>query len=127
VELMRGRAAEAIGAFERLRTLQGDSAATEVAFAQAEAVGGARDRAEERIDRLRARRGAGVYVPAFELAKAELALGRRERAAAELRRAFAERDHSLAFLLVDPAMSAMRDHPTVGSLAGKLGLSRAEG
>ena len=122
VALARGRGAEAIAAFERMRLLQGDGPATDLALAQAEAVAGARDRAEERIDGLVARRGAGTYVPAFELAKAELALGRRERAAAELRRAFDERDHSLAFLLVDPGLAAMRDHPTVSTLAGRLRL-----
>jgi tetratricopeptide (TPR) repeat protein len=124
VELARGRHAEAIASLERASALLEGGTIAEAALAHAQATAGATDAAEERLTRLRAVRHAGSYVPAYDLARVELALGRPAGALKELRTALAERGHSLAFLLVDPQMAALREHPETRAIARTIGLTR---
>jgi len=72
------------------------------------AVAGARGVAAALLRRLEARGDSGRYVPAYEIAKARLALGDRPGALAWLDRARRERSHSLVFLRVDPHLAPLR-------------------
>ena len=122
-QLARGAWDAAIRAFERLAALD-PGATAELALAAAYAGAGATHAAEERLAAQRARQRAGAYVPAYELAKVELALGRPAIAVTELRRAYQEHAHQLAFLLVDPLLAPLRDHGAVRELASRIGLRR---
>ena len=61
--------------------------------------------------------------PSFEIAKAYLALGDRAAALRWLERAFQERSHSMALLLVDPQLSDLRDDSEFIRLARRVGLN----
>jgi hypothetical protein len=79
-------------------------------------VAGARGEAAALLRRLEARGAGGRYVPAYEIAKAHLALDDRSRALAWLERAREERSHSLVFLRVDPHLAPLRADPRFGRL-----------
>lgn len=64
------------------------------------------------------------YLPAYELAKLHLALGEPDAAIDWLRRAHAERSHSIVFLHVDPQLDALRRDPRFTELAAQLTTSR---
>ena len=61
------------------------------------------------------------YVPAFELAKAYLALGDERQTLNYLNKSYEQRSHSMAFLMVDPQLDEIRDHPEFKELARKVG------
>ena len=61
------------------------------------------------------------YVPPWELALVEIALGERERAFAELERAFDDAYWRMLYLRVDPKLDTLRDDPRFEALVGRLG------
>ena len=63
---------------------------------------------------------ADDYVPAYEIAKAYLGLGRLDKVAAWLERAINERSHSMVFLQVDPQLEAFRNTPLFAELTERV-------
>jgi hypothetical protein len=69
----------------------------------------------------RATRG---YVPKYEVAKVELALGRRDRALDLLERAYDERSHSMVFLGIDPQLAELHGSARFERLIEQVGAAR---
>src|SRR5262245_3505439 len=65
------------------------------------------------------------YVSAYSLASVHAALGDTERALGLLERAYEQRDWSLAFLAVDPAMDSLASQARFQKLVRRLGLEPA--
>jgi hypothetical protein len=65
----------------------------------------------------------GAYVPRYELAKVELALGHRDTALRALGRAYHERSLGLAFLRTDPHLAPLRATGSVDQMAHDMGLA----
>jgi tetratricopeptide (TPR) repeat protein len=114
--LWAGWAEEAAGryaaALEHLAAAVDLSAGSAVALAslgRAQALAGDPRAARQTLARLHQAHRA--YLPSYELAKLHLALGERDAAIDWLRRAHAERSHSIALLSVDPQLDALRDDP----------------
>ncbi len=82
---------------------------------------GRRQDANEMISRLR-KIAKTQYVMSSRIASIYGALGERDKAFAELERAFAERDWDLHRLKVDPFMDPLRDDPRFNELLRKIGL-----
>lgn len=64
------------------------------------------------------------YLPSYELAKLHLALGEPDAAIDWLRRAHAERSHSVVFLHVDPQLDALRRDPRFLEIATRIAAAR---
>lgn len=118
-----GRIAEEIDDLGRAVQLSGGSAISNAALARARALSGERDLARAMLRELEKRGGAG-YVPSFEIAKIHEALGDRASALQWLRRAYAQRSHSMVFLAVDPQLSNLRNDPEFRRLVREVGLDR---
>lgn len=65
-----------------------------------------------------------AYQPAYEVGKAWLALGERERALDWLERAFEQRSHSMVFIRVDPQLEVLKNDPRFEALADRVGPAR---
>jgi TolB-like protein/DNA-binding SARP family transcriptional activator/Tfp pilus assembly protein PilF len=117
------RAAEAVTLMERAVTLTNRSAPFVASLARARAVAGDSAGACELLGELgdRARRG---YVPRYEVAKVELALGQRDRALDLLERAYAERSHSMVFLGIDPQLAELHGSARFERLIEQVGAAR---
>ena len=90
-------------------------------LAQALAVAGRKDEAEEMLRELVAVR-AHRYVPAFQLALTCGSLGEMDRAFAHLQEALDERGWQLVFLGRDPRLDALRDDPRFDDFLKKVGV-----
>ncbi|WP_226703673.1 tetratricopeptide repeat protein [Microbulbifer elongatus] len=113
VYLWRGWTLEAMGdlagAVEALREnveRSGGSAIGVASLARALALKGDTKNALALLDELSIQ---DAYLPAYELAKAHLALGDSETAEQWLTRAYTQRSHSMVFLDVDPQLAEIRD------------------
>jgi eukaryotic-like serine/threonine-protein kinase len=62
------------------------------------------------------------YVSPYELAKVHVALGEQSKAFAELERAADERSAHLVFLLIDPELAPLQNHPRFRAVADRVGL-----
>ncbi|MBN8429949.1 tetratricopeptide repeat protein [Microbulbifer salipaludis] len=62
----------------------------------------------------------GAYLPAYEMAKAYLALGESAAAQQWLQRAVVQRSHSMVFLNVDPQLAAIRGSTEFRELAARV-------
>jgi hypothetical protein len=62
-------------------------------------------------------------VPAYEIAKLQLALGEPALAMTWLRRAHEQRSHSIVFLDVDPELAELRDTPDFQALVATAGVA----
>jgi TolB-like protein/Tfp pilus assembly protein PilF len=102
-----GRAGEAIPVLERALRMQPYNAMAEAERARAHAFSSRTDEARAILQRLE-RRGTEKYVPSYEIATIHIALGDHDAALERLRRAAAERAHSIAFLAVDPRLDPLR-------------------
>jgi TolB-like protein/DNA-binding SARP family transcriptional activator/tetratricopeptide (TPR) repeat protein len=118
-----GRPAEALTMLNRAAELSKRSPIVLAALGRAHALAGDVSAAKRIADELQ--RGRPGYVPAYELAKLQLALGHRAEALALLRRAHAERSHSLVFLAVDPQLDRLRSDPAFRALAAETGVTAA--
>jgi DNA-binding winged helix-turn-helix (wHTH) protein/TolB-like protein/Tfp pilus assembly protein PilF len=101
-----GRYADAVRHLTEAVRLSSDGAVALASLGRAQAL--ARDPAGARQTLAKLHRTHGAYLPAFEVAKFHLALGERDEAIAWLRRAHAERSHSIVFLSVDPQLDLLR-------------------
>ncbi len=110
-----GRLAEALAALEKAADLSGRSAEAVGGLGRALAATGRTDEARAllaELERMRRER----YVPASLPAVVHLTLGDRAAALAELERALAERDKSLALLGVEPKLDPLRGDPAFAAL-----------
>ena len=114
-----GEVAAAQRLIERAVRLSGGTPLTRVALAHVLATAGRRDSARAVLTGL-VKEGER-YVPAYEIAKAYLALGEREAALRWLERAHEERAHSMAFLAVDPQLDPLQGVPAFEALRRKVG------
>jgi tetratricopeptide (TPR) repeat protein len=101
-----GRYADAVRHLTEAVHLSSDGAVALASLGRAQALAGDRAGALQTLAKLN--RTHGAYRPAFEVAKLHLALGERDEAIAWLRRAHAERSHSIVFLSVDPQLDLLR-------------------
>ena len=117
-----GRRDEARQAIGRAVSLSGGSVLTRLALAHVLAGSGsaARDSAIAIAREVEDRAADGEYVPSYEIAKVHLALGARATAMRWLERAAEERSHSMAYLLVDPQLAALRGDPSFERLAARI-------
>jgi TolB-like protein/Tfp pilus assembly protein PilF len=102
---------QAIAMHRQLVTTSDSSSSALAALARTLAVAGAAPEATLLLARLDARERAGQYVPAYDIAKIHVALGQSDTAFAWLRKARAQRSHSMMFLKVDPAFRTLRSDP----------------
>jgi len=113
-----GQTAEALevlgGAVERSNR----SAIHLAALARTHALRGGRSEAE----RLLAEIERGRTVPAYDVAKVYLALGRRDAALRWLERAYQQRSHSMVLLRVDPQLQPLRGDAAFEQLVRRVGL-----
>lgn len=119
--LWRSLAREELGQYdaqlddvERAVTLSGGSAISTAAMSRALALSGQRERARETLRALEAKSGA--YLPAYDVAKAYVALGEHDTAIRWLERAYAQRSHSMVFVAVDPQLKPLRSAPAYDRL-----------
>ena len=110
-----GRHAEAVAHLTEAVRLSSDAAVALASLGRAQALAGDPGAARQTLAELH--RAHGAYLPAYELAKLHLALGDRDEAFVWLRRALAERSHSIVFLDVDPQLDLLRDDPRFAALA----------
>lgn len=103
---MLGDSAAAIRELETAAQLSGRGSVFVSALAHAYARGGQRAHALELLAELTSPRQR--YVPSYEVAQVEAALGNTTQALSWLVRAFEERSHSIVFLRVDPALDPLR-------------------
>jgi tetratricopeptide (TPR) repeat protein len=118
--LEMGRKDDAVVALRKAVALMPGSAAYQATLAHALAVTGDDDGARSILRTIRRRRGA-VYVPPYEMAKAHLALGERERALKLLESAYREKSHSMTMLRVDPQLMPLHEDPRFLRLAERVG------
>jgi DNA-binding SARP family transcriptional activator/TolB-like protein/Tfp pilus assembly protein PilF len=104
-----GRLDHAIRLLEHALSLSPESALTEAALAHAYATAGRSADARAKLRELLAVEER--YIPAFEVAKAHLALGEVDTALEWLDRARLQRSHSIAFLRVDPQLAPLQNDP----------------
>lgn len=122
--LWAGVAEEALGRHEKAYKYledtvvrSGGSGISIAALARLQALRGERQESERLLTELTAVEG---YVPAYEIAKAYLALEKSDQALAWLRRAYNERSHSMVFIAVDPQLDAIRDNVEFIRLAAQV-------
>ena len=127
--LWAGWAEEAAGrhyaAVEHLATavkLSSEGAVALASLGRAEALAG--DPAAARRTLTRLHQVHASYLPSYELAKLHLALGEPDAAIDWLRRAHAERSHSIVFLHVDPQLDALRRDPRFLEIATRIAAAR---
>ncbi len=113
-----GRHDDAIRLLEKSLALSPGSSIVEAALARANAAAGRRRRAAELLDGLLA---GERYVPAYEVAKVHLGMGRPDQALEWLEKAYGQRSHSMAFLKVDPQLAPLRPHPGFQELLRRVG------
>jgi DNA-binding winged helix-turn-helix (wHTH) protein/TolB-like protein/Tfp pilus assembly protein PilF len=113
-----GRHAEAVHHLTEAVRLSSDGAVALASLGRAQALAGDRAGALQTLTKLN--RTHGAYQPAFEVAKVHLALGHRDEAMAWLRRAHAERSHSIVFLGVDPQLDLLRQDPRFVELESRI-------
>ena len=65
------------------------------------------------------------YVSPFDVGMIHLGLGDRESALSWLERAYAERDHQMVFLRVDPRLDALRSSAGFARLIERMGFDRS--
>ena len=68
--------------------------------------------------------GKTRYIRRYYIASIYATLGDRDKAFAELEKAYADRDSFLGRLLEDPFMDPLRDDPRFADLLGRIGLSK---
>lgn len=108
----------ALGMLREAVARSGGSAISTASLARLHALRGERDEAERLLAEILT---SDDYVPAYEIAKAYLALGQTEQAQEWLDRAFEQRSHSLVFLRVDPQLKALQNDAAFLRLVGQLG------
>jgi TolB-like protein/Tfp pilus assembly protein PilF len=119
---LAGRYGEAIAMLQKAAELSERSAIALTALGRAHALSGDPQAARRIVEELR--RDHARYLPAYEMAKLQLALGDSSEALQWLRRAFEQRSHSLVFLAVDPQLDPLRSDPGFRELVVKTAADR---
>jgi DNA-binding winged helix-turn-helix (wHTH) protein/TolB-like protein/tetratricopeptide (TPR) repeat protein len=117
-----GRHQDAVRHLTEAVRLSADGAVALASLGRAQARAG--DMAGARQTLATLHRTQAAYLPAFEVAKFHLALGDRDEAIGWLRRAHAERSHSIVFLSVDPQLDLLRDDARFVELESRIASSR---
>jgi eukaryotic-like serine/threonine-protein kinase len=112
----QGKLDEAIAILE---PISGSSLNRKSSLGHAYAVAGKVDRARSILTSLR-EAAAAKYVPSYWFALVYAGLGERDRALRYLERAYEERSTVLAYVLIDPRLSSLRDDPRFLALARRL-------
>jgi TolB-like protein/Tfp pilus assembly protein PilF len=112
-----GRHDEALTMLEEALERSGGTGISMASLARLHALRGETSRARSLLSGLEA---DDAYVPAYEIAKAHLALGEHELALEWLERAVEERSHSMVFVKVDPQLDALRDNPRFRELIDRV-------
>jgi serine/threonine-protein kinase len=114
-----GRAAAAVSAAEETARLSRRSVSSLGFLGHAYAVAGWSDQARQVLHEL-----MGIaetrYVSQYDLALIHLGLGEADGAIAWLERGYAERDHQMIFLKVDPRLDALRERRDFGRLMERM-------
>ena len=123
--LWSGWALEALGDYDaaleslsEARRRSGGSGISLASLARLRALRGEPDEARRLLSEIIE---ADRYVPAYEVAKAWLALGNRDEAYRWFEQAFEHRSHSLVFLKVDPQLESEHGRPEFESLVERVG------
>ena len=111
--------------FDHAVRLSGGSTLHAALRARGLALAGRRDEARALLEELQSRHGTD-YLPPYELAKVQSALGETDAALQSLERAYEHRSHSIAFLAVDPQLAPLRSHPRFQQLLRRAGLGRTQ-
>lgn len=111
---------QAIAEFQQAVALGGGSLLMKAHLGHAYAIAGDRAQAQQILNELQAR-AAQAYVPAYLAAVIYAGLGDKDRAFAELEKAYEARDEFLVYLKTDPRLVPLRADPRFGSLAQRLG------
>ncbi|HUP57715.1 MAG TPA: tetratricopeptide repeat protein, partial [Bdellovibrionota bacterium] len=106
--LMKGDHPRALEVLRAAAARAPESAMVRAALAQALARAGRTDDARKLRAELEA---AGSYVPSYDIAAIDLALGERQRALANLEKAYEERSYHVVFAALDPSFSAIAEEP----------------
>ncbi|TXS94189.1 hypothetical protein FV139_11365 [Parahaliea maris] len=112
-----GRPDEAVVVLREADRLSAAGGIFRASLARTLALSGQRDEAQSLLTGLVR---SGDYLPSYEVAKAWLALGERDKAYSWLRRALAERSHSMVFLGIDPQWQAARDDAAYKSILAEV-------
>jgi serine/threonine-protein kinase len=113
----QGRSTQAIALLE---PIVGSSMLRQSSLGHAYAVAGRTDRARRVLARLQ-EASVRSYVPAYWFAVVHAGLGDRDAALRDLERAYEERSTVLAYVLIDPRLASLRDHPRFLALERRLG------
>ncbi|MFM7281554.1 MAG: tetratricopeptide repeat protein, partial [Planctomycetia bacterium] len=116
--LAAGRTAEAIAALEWAVTLSKRGALFVADLAAAKAIAGDAAGARVLLDEVL----SATPVPAYEIAKVQLALGDKPQAIRWLQRAFEQRAHSMVFLRMDRQLKPLHGEPEYEALAKQVGI-----
>ena len=113
----QGRPDEAIALLE---PISATSLNRKSSLGHAYGIAGRTAQARSVLDTLRAR-AARSYVPSYYFALVHAGLGERDPALQYLERAYQERSTVLAYLLIDPRLAPLRDHPRFVALVRRMG------
>jgi serine/threonine-protein kinase len=123
VSLDRGISADAIAGFEQAREFSGGNSEAIAMLGVALAAAGKMDGAREILQQLQSL-SSTRYVPPYNLATLEIALGRTDDCFGALEQAYTDHDVRLSFLRVDPRWDPVRSEPRFVSLLQRVGLSQ---
>jgi serine/threonine protein kinase/tetratricopeptide (TPR) repeat protein len=118
-----GSLEDAIGEFEEALRLSGRNLSILGYLGHALAVAGRASEARQVLQDL-VRLGAERYMSPYDIGVIHLGLGENEEALEWLERGYAERDHQMTFLLVDPRLDPIRASSRFVGLIGKMGFNQ---
>lgn len=118
IRIQQKRFEEAVRHLEKARDLSPGSMVMAGFLASGYGAAGQQSKAHEILEEFRARRGKSEYVPGFFVAAAEIGLGRKARAIAQLKIAIEERSHWVLFLRTDPLFDPLRRERGFTALIG---------
>jgi serine/threonine-protein kinase len=119
----QGALEDAIREFEEALRLSGRNLSILGYLGHALALAGRASEARQVLQDL-FRLGAERYMSPYDIGVIHLGLGESEEALEWLERGYAERDHQMTFLLVDPRLDPIRASPRFVGLIGKMGFSQ---
>ncbi len=110
---------EALGAYQKAVDLSGRSPLYLASLAQALALTGAREQAQNLLDELR-KLAERQYVPAYQIAMIYMRLGQKELCFEYLEKAYEERSPRLSLINVEPRLDPLRDDPRFQDLLRRM-------
>jgi predicted Zn-dependent protease len=119
-----GRSADAIATARRWVVAAPGLAVAQGTLAEALATADSLQAARVIVDSLERTPEAGLTLPPSAMARAQMALGNRDRAIDWLERALRERSNAIAYLQVEPAYDPLRGDPRFVQLLLDAGLAK---